>query len=845
MTSKMNTKIRLVRCPKCLLVLPELAEVPVYKCGGCGAVLQAKIRKSDANDGAAIHIVQTVPTPKPTPEHASEDVKATNLNQQSTIVSPESPEKNAGRDQYDSIDCTREQPGINHSEEPRSSTEISSHENPESSPEARTLMESDAETCLPDQDDRRDLNECSDSDKEQHGDINMSDGIYSSPSPELNYHHENESLSAQKEVDGSTCSLDEDNSGDRNEFGDSSGELPADLNCHDVEESLQAIVIDTEVKENLNSSAFRSLIAEKLLDSRPRKLASTSQSPLDEDVEQSRSTKFQGFEHSSSANTLEGVPLNTPSFDPGVAIGDMSKSPTTRSYSAYDGSVSSFDGNDDRITDTCLIPRRRNYVVSSQELAKGDDSRGKLGKEQHAMIGGKWLHALPCPTRHGHPVRNMMTLKGDDARPRVPFHARGLRASHGDASTSSLGFSEFQYDSMYHLPAKPDDPESEKWELLRMVRQLQDQLNRANILTGNTNGGFPARVAMKEKQMSSYYDHLAAEREMHHDLNYPRYPTRYDQGKSWSQQFKPSRMAFSGEAVHNRSQVDCSCRHCYSQERHYSAQLPPHDVYCNKGHHGIHLSHYGPYRSGTSSPQHHTGSEFSSWSHETRSNDLWHREDRDMKNHQLPKRHFRPVAGGSPMIACYLCSDILQLPADFLLFKRRYHSLRCSACSKVLKFSFQNRSRLVPYIPESETIAPPPSEVDEYSDPNKARTLGSASRANYAQHAVSVSYSDDYGRSYSKDYSTETDPLSIATPFDRKMSSVSSTDPREDRRNSGLHNPRNHRYTNSVQTSSPTKPSSKKISSEIEEIEETPATSGSPLHRLMGYASPSKVIRGD
>lgn len=35
-------KIRLVRCPNCLRLLPEVADVPMYQCGGCGTILRAK-----------------------------------------------------------------------------------------------------------------------------------------------------------------------------------------------------------------------------------------------------------------------------------------------------------------------------------------------------------------------------------------------------------------------------------------------------------------------------------------------------------------------------------------------------------------------------------------------------------------------------------------------------------------------------------------------------------------------------------------------------------------------------------------------------------------------------------
>ncbi|TYI00069.1 hypothetical protein ES332_A11G108300v1 [Gossypium tomentosum] len=44
-----STKVRLVRCPKCENLLPELADYSVYQCGGCGAVLRAKLRNHEAD----------------------------------------------------------------------------------------------------------------------------------------------------------------------------------------------------------------------------------------------------------------------------------------------------------------------------------------------------------------------------------------------------------------------------------------------------------------------------------------------------------------------------------------------------------------------------------------------------------------------------------------------------------------------------------------------------------------------------------------------------------------------------------------------------------------------------
>lgn len=35
-----TAKVRLVRCPKCENLLPEVTDYSVYQCGGCGAVLR-------------------------------------------------------------------------------------------------------------------------------------------------------------------------------------------------------------------------------------------------------------------------------------------------------------------------------------------------------------------------------------------------------------------------------------------------------------------------------------------------------------------------------------------------------------------------------------------------------------------------------------------------------------------------------------------------------------------------------------------------------------------------------------------------------------------------------------
>ncbi|XP_051143624.1 protein ENHANCED DISEASE RESISTANCE 4-like [Andrographis paniculata] len=51
MATQSSTAVRLVRCPGCREVLAELPEVSLYRCGGCGTVLQAKNRKRETTAG--------------------------------------------------------------------------------------------------------------------------------------------------------------------------------------------------------------------------------------------------------------------------------------------------------------------------------------------------------------------------------------------------------------------------------------------------------------------------------------------------------------------------------------------------------------------------------------------------------------------------------------------------------------------------------------------------------------------------------------------------------------------------------------------------------------------------
>ncbi|KAJ0856013.1 putative protein enhanced disease resistance 4 [Helianthus annuus] len=153
MAGKMNSKVRLVRCPKCLNVLPEPPDVPVYTCGGCGARLQAKKRNKS-----------TVNTTSQRPDEGSSgkqkvdsvfiDQDASSSSNQQSLISSidesvQNSDHNGSMKDQDAANTAEngtsiqlkmvsssDEPDQNIHNDPRSSTEFSGHEDPQSSPEA-------------------------------------------------------------------------------------------------------------------------------------------------------------------------------------------------------------------------------------------------------------------------------------------------------------------------------------------------------------------------------------------------------------------------------------------------------------------------------------------------------------------------------------------------------------------------------------------------------------------------------------------------------------------------------------------------------------------------------------
>ncbi|XP_076894130.1 uncharacterized protein LOC143546322 [Bidens hawaiensis] len=685
MMKKINTKPRFVRCPKCLNVLREPPDVPVYKCGGCNATLQAKKRnnstvnttshKPDDDSSGKSKVDQVFSDQIPEAGSSSNqrllvkstdesdqnrDYDAANIAKNGSIDAPKQKLKQVYDDHEASNSSSLIQQSVVNSidephrivhNDPRSSTELSGNEDPESSPEATGHIRIDQELKQNTKPDNTDLEQLSDNKETCSGLL-----IVNSNSINNSYHNEDPESSPDAIVDNRIDEDYIDNDDSDQVFLSCRRETDFEDSSSEFEEALvnKRIVRDSD---GGSKSSFKSLTAKKMLDTKlkkPMRLDENDELSEDDNADMHRRRIFN---HISSIETTK-----------------------TERFGGYESSVSSFNN--------------------------------RAGKVKHRSTD----------------IRSYYGLN--------EFHQNRRHRSHISINQSS---------------------KSERIELLKKVKELQDQLERTNM--------------------------------SNHVLNNP---GRFGQ-----------RMAFSGETTCVNRRLDGgTCHHCCPQDRRFSAQLPRSHVCCN-GPRYTSGPYYSPRVSIPSSPIHNfTESEFSA------PDDYRHRNDITKSFHSpKKKRYVRPIANGSPWITCYRCLNLLELPQSFLVFHKRYHSLRCRACMKVLNFTLLNGTHVSRYYPEETIAAPPSSEVEDYIDLNGSR-------------AEPVSCSD---RSFQNSYSTETDRNFWEFSEERRKATMS-RDP------SGSSQP------SCSKVSGP-----RKMTSEIEAVHRP---NGSPLHRLMGYASPSKVIRG-
>ncbi|XWS08389.1 hypothetical protein CRYUN_Cryun41cG0075700 [Craigia yunnanensis] len=849
MASGTTPKVRLVRCPKCRLVLPEVTDFPVYKCGGCDTVLVAKNRKAIVKSTSVLQETEAAHADKLV--HVSEHGESSSSTLQEVLPSPPELSQESGGNQNISTDS--------HSEKHGENLPIEGQHNDHYKNDQNTSSDSDC--------DKLDQNISNEGQKNGSGQLQLESleycnvqqpGVSIEGSLSTELHHGNEGLMSVAEAN-----------------------LEAEAN--DKTSQLEGVNSELETNNKIdsntggssidNTSATREIHLTVTASAEAGKVISSDNvfSSPNEHLEQPQKSEH-WFDRVRSTDTFETADFVSPRSELSGPLEYLSKSTTTRSSHAYDGSISSYDGMDDHFPDQQIHLFESNYKAANYLVPEERHRRDKLpakgmvngnsGMRDHARnfssdLSNKKYYAtekyskwhrdeLLEPVTH-RPLRNWPRLERDEYPSQIPFSQRASLCGYESAGPSRELHDEFPFDSAFHPLEKAEYTEQENMKLLRMMHELQDQISKACHLNGRTSTDVPWR----QKHFPAYYHPESPEGEF-----YPRYHGRREQRSSWNRQSRFSHIPFSGGAINTRHNIDNSCLCCPPQDRQHSEQLPPPIFRHNQRFCRAQTGHscYSSYSSCPYSPQRYLESDFFIWSPETQPDDRRYR-DHEMKRylrekHHSVRRHLQPMAGGAPFVTCYHCFRPLQLPADFLLFKRRFHQLRCGACSKVLKFSLRKGTHIIPY--ELVAAEPPPSEVEDCSDAINVRISTSASCSHSCLQADPISYSDDYGLSFCKSCSTDGVPVSHAQlddlqgNADLENMSCSFSKPMEQRNDFVLKHSGN-KHKNSMETFDSAGPSSnmsrwEKVSSEIEQL--PPRTGGSPLHQLMGYSSPSQVING-
>ncbi|KAJ4971675.1 hypothetical protein NE237_004774 [Protea cynaroides] len=829
MASEGTTRVRLVICPNCRKVLPELSELSVYMCGGCGSVLQAKYRK---NGKSVRSVSRGQSMQKNQLEHDSEDVKSTSSGQIENHCDTKECSSNPNRkEQIESPNCNIKPSGSWHFLNGLSSG----------------------------------YSECSDlmNGKEQAESMDCS----IDPSGRWKF------LSRVSSGD----SLDLDNGKEQIESIDSkikrsvsrsfSKEIESDdFSYHEREEKSSEAGWNTDVDENDESQSPHGKLS-----SRGKSSSFTTQRQSDENnpMKMSFASSNKQWQKSYGISYYESDHDQTRSIETVEASGTtdnwniseelssttrgISKSPTARGSYDGDGSVSSCDGWDDEVPEQPPnLPNRSSFeyqvvadFASDRERPRREDMlmnkktdynpevQHQLRKflsmrsgEKHGlavMDGLKWERSrnqargqVGSPDSDDFdPINNRMRLVRDKSWS-GDLIQRDFPTVYENGSPSNYAHNEFLRRTSEYSSSKVDY--NEQMALLSKLDELRDQLSRSYNHREMANGRSPARGT---QQPPPYYGYGQLDPKVPHyyDANYhkhPHVPLRTGNGGFQKGEF--SQMHFSGQGTNGRNHVDYSSDLCFPEDWQGQIQIPSSSPSCNKvpcsGPSG-HLC-CEPYSSSSATQQKYMASCFTVGYCKMHSHDHGHMVHDVQKKyyqdrHQPVKQHCRPIAGGAPFIICYSCCELLQLPEDFIS-QKRVHRLRCSSCSRVLKFSLQNRTHIIPYYP------------------NKMEPLYHGSDSEAVSH------------------STEGDspfPVLQGNANDKKQPSSSYSEAKLERKNkSVLKTPRNNGKT-SIEASESVGASSNMAI--LKSTTMSPRLFGSRprLHRLLGYSSLSKIIKRD
>ncbi|PNX99603.1 hypothetical protein L195_g026462 [Trifolium pratense] len=876
MSGKVVTKIRIVKCPKCRNLLPEPQGYDVYKCGGCGTDLKAKKQSMAVNSDSSIQEINAAPGS--TSDLVSGGKQRSGRKHQVPLRKDILKDKaTASSECY--LDGNGEDSGgqlipfkFTDEEELEGELDI-----PKLSLRRRRVSNKGGSNKI---------THCEIEEISSNGDFSLErskdESIYSSDDdgdddrsvligdrPEMEIAESN--LQRAEELNEGNLSLEGANdeliSGSDEEDANKEKSVTAGENpeveiigsgLEGAEDMNNGNLPLEEVNSGIDGEDFNNdksaLVGENLVgENLPLEGAAIEGAKSEIDTTEGTTTKNPNTENVDTLGTRD----HSSELSAVLGKGKLSKSATTGSSYAYDDGLSSHDGMNEHYPVKHLDSLKTTDTVDEGRNKKG---KGLANSSLYGDLGTQHQSHMPHDKNHDmkesrrnqikvldnttHGNSRLMKTKRDHEFPsRIPFQRSGYQ-SHNESGRPRNGVHD--QSSSFLLRDSRADTDQEKMKLLRMIHKLQDQLDQSRV-SEETNRRLSKGVSYKGNHGHAYqyHSHDLHEGRFSHALDHARCNGRCNHGIISHQRHQYSRIPYSAEVTSCAHRVDHCCYHCCS---HVSADLSPR----------VHFQHDNLYRSYqgqdhcSSSPRHFTASKLPLYGSETNSDDQSYRATAVRKylreKQNLAKRHHRPIAGGAPFITCHKCSNLLQLPADFLLYKRVCHKLKCGECSEVLKFSLKNGSHVVPF--SSNTIGLPSRELHHQSEVISSNNLPSKTRVNYYHYspAKPISYYDDHGLSVSQSFSSEVDPVFLPQQF-HSLNGGEYVNPNVSPSSTVKAKIVASRYFSTIAAPTETDESTE-FSSNMSETrklsaeKEARSSLKNTLHKLMGYSTPSKLIRG-
>ncbi|KAK4750132.1 hypothetical protein SAY87_027581 [Trapa incisa] len=686
MTNEMAPKVRLVKCPKCRKLLPEPAGVPIYSCGGCGAILRAKVGPGDAQK-------------KKQQYHVFPDNKdSSNLSHEVASPSPmeHSPnlQKEEDRDLSSSthtvtIKCSTEE-GDEEPDRISSSTKPSSFQEPIT--DATTSTEKSNEVCSSADLASHEIQELP-SNVALYSDANASDG---NPLSEVVLSEEDPTISTEKSFEA--CSSTDIASHENQEM------LLAVALCYDTNASIgkpeSEVVQLEEPKHDGSGKSLETDCASFPVDSdssecdkEPDKichLVEASSSFIKPETDPMISMEKSAEVYPSTDLTCDGnqelsltTPLNSDA-------NDSSENPEIVAVQS-EGDLK-HDGSKSSEIDYPSIP------VDSDQTTTIDSSTDKKLKTSENFAPAEYLEPTPI----------LRKITGEVSHDEIDHQSAVVlvTASRNISEEATAAVSrESTIEERSILQKQIVCHESFPGYRTMSSKSISTVSDVDNLCEGfgMAGGGhltrFQARSEIDEFLPHGWgyeYNSIADEGTSNQKMGDPFYrSTSYpcERFENILPQDKEELLRMVME-LQNQLKRMCSIneeRSSSSNFYSYQQSNPQFD----------HPSSHYPY--GTPSMYSSSPSTIQ-WDCETKPDDQMYgypvlKNTRERTHY--PKRHFRPMAGACPLITCYNCSELLQIPEDFLLCRRkRCHWLRCGACSVVLRFSLQDKTHITPYQPE-------------------------------------------------------------------------------------------------------------------------------------------------